>query len=105
MDAKRSLSRGFTLKAEKNLLFTNKGGASKLYLWIRVTADNNVNWARRALAQDCVDIIQRHVVNHSVVDLHDFITTPKSVEKKLSKCTPAPVYTPPLQVIFSPPFP
>lgn len=78
-------------------------GAGKSYLWIGVTADNNVNWAWCALAQDCVDIIQCHVVNHSVVDLHDFITTPKSVEKKLSKCAPAPVYMLPWIANFTPP--
>lgn len=29
----------------------------KPYFWIGMAADNNVNWARSALAQDCVDII------------------------------------------------
>lgn len=29
----------------------------KPYFWIGMAANNDVNWARSALAQDCVDII------------------------------------------------
>lgn len=43
-----------------------------------MTADDDVDWTGCALAQNCVDVIQCHVVNHSVIDLHDLITTPKS---------------------------
>lgn len=46
-----------------------------------MSADDDVDWTWSALAQDCVDVIQRHVVNHSVVNLHDLITTPKGKEE------------------------
>lgn len=50
-----------------------------------MSADDDVDWTWSALAQDCVDVIQRHVVNHSVVNLHDLITTPKGKEEVQEK--------------------
>ena len=48
-----------------------------------MATDDDVDWTWCALAQDCVDVIRRHVVNHSVVDLHDLISTPKGSEQKV----------------------
>lgn len=50
------------------------------YFGVRVSTDCNVDRAWCTLAQDCIDIIQCHVVNHGVVDLHDLISTPKGTE-------------------------
>lgn len=50
-----------------------------------MSTDDDVDWTGCALAQDCVDVIQRHVVNYSVVDLHDLIPTPKGTEGKFRK--------------------
>lgn len=50
-----------------------------------MSADDDVDWTWCALAQDCVDVIQRHVVNHSVVNLHDLITTPEGKEEVQEK--------------------
>lgn len=41
-----------------------------------MSADGDVDWTWCALAQDGVDVIQGHVVDHNVVDLHDLIATP-----------------------------
>lgn len=46
-----------------------------------MSADDDVDWTGCALAQDCVHVIQCHVVNHSVVDFHDLIPTPGGRER------------------------
>lgn len=51
------------------------------YFGVGVATYCNVDRAWCTLAQDCIDVIQCHVVNHSVVDLHDLISTPKGREK------------------------
>lgn len=55
------------------------------YFGVRVSTDCDVDRAWRALAQDHIDIIQCHVVNHSVVDVHDLISTPKGTESLKKK--------------------
>lgn len=52
-----------------------------MYFGIGVPADDNVNRAWCALAQDCVDIIQSHVVNHRVIDLDDLVPIAESIRK------------------------
>lgn len=47
------------------------------YFGVGVSTDDDLDRTWCALAQDCVDVIERHVVNHSVVYLHDLIPTPK----------------------------
>lgn len=53
------------------------------YFRIGVPADDDVNWAWCALAQDCVDIIQSHVVNHRVIDLHDLVPIAEGMKRKV----------------------
>lgn len=50
-----------------------------------MSTDDDVDWTWCALAQDCVDVIQCHAVNHSIVDLHDLIPTPKGTEGEFRK--------------------
>lgn len=44
--------------------------------------DDNVNRAWCALAQDGVDIIQSHVVNHRVIDLCDLVPVAESIKRE-----------------------
>lgn len=50
-------------------------------MWVGVSTDDDVDRAWCALAQDCVDLIQCHAENHSVVDLHHLIPTTADMEK------------------------
>ncbi len=45
------------------------------YVWVGVSTDDDLNRARAALTQNRVHIVQRHVANHRVIDLHDLIAT------------------------------
>lgn len=58
-----------------------RGGVT--YFRIGVAADGDVNRAWRALAQDCVDVIQSHVVKHRVIDLHDLVPIAEGVKRKV----------------------
>lgn len=53
------------------------------YFRIGVPADDDVNRAWCALAQDRVDIIQSHVVNHRVIDLHDLVPIAEGMKRKV----------------------
>lgn len=72
------------LKAHKPAA-VNKGGRGVAYFGVRVSTDDDVNWTWCALAQDCVDIIQSHVVHHSVIDLHDLIPTSAVMKREFRK--------------------
>lgn len=47
--------------------------------------DDNVNRAWCALAQDCVNIIQSHVVNHCVIDLYDLVPIAGNRKREFKK--------------------
>lgn len=55
------------------------------YFRIGVPTDDDVNRAWCALAQDRVDIIQSHVVNHHVIDLYDLIPIAESTKREFTK--------------------
>lgn len=57
-------------------------GRGVTYFRIGVPTDDDVNRAWRALAQDRVDIVQSHVVNHSVIDLYDLIPVSEGKKRK-----------------------
>lgn len=50
-------------------------GADGTYVWVGVATDDDLNRAGVALAQNCVDVVQRHVTDHCVVNLHNLIST------------------------------
>lgn len=52
------------------------------YFRIGVPTDDDVYRAWCALAQDRVDIVQSHVVNHSVIDLYDLIPISEGKKRK-----------------------
>lgn len=60
-------------------------GGGVAYFRIGVPTDDDVNRARCALAQDWVDIIQSHVVNHHVIDLHDLIPIAENTKREFKK--------------------
>lgn len=55
------------------------------YFRIGVPTDDDVDRAWRALAQDRVDVIKSHVVNHGVVDLHDLVPIAEGMKRKFKK--------------------
>lgn len=52
------------------------------YVGIRVATYDDVDWTWAAVAQDSVDVIQCHAVDHIVVDLHNLISTPGQVVER-----------------------
>lgn len=59
-------------------------GGGVTHFRIGVPTDDDVNRAWCALAQHRVDVIQSHVVNHSVVDLYELIPVAGGMKRKFS---------------------